>query len=71
MLSKWIGETEKNLAKVFDAAETGHVVLLFDEADALIGKRTTDVKSANDRYAEHRDQLHPAAARSVSRRRDS
>ena len=51
VLSKWIGETEKNLAKVFDAAETGHVVLLFDEADALIGKRTTDVKSANDRYS--------------------
>ena len=51
VLSKWIGETEKNLAKVFDAAETGHVVLLFDEADALIGKRTTDVKNANDRYA--------------------
>jgi len=51
VLSKWIGETEKNLAKVFDAAETGHVVLLFDEADALLGKRTTDVKNANDRYA--------------------
>jgi ATPase family associated with various cellular activities (AAA) len=51
VLSKWIGETEKNLAKVFDAAETGHVVLLFDEADALMGKRTADVKSANDRYA--------------------
>jgi AAA+ superfamily predicted ATPase len=51
VLSKWIGETEKNLAKVFDAAETGHVVLLFDEADSLLGKRTTDQKSANDRYA--------------------
>ena len=51
VLSKWIGETEKNLAKVFDAAETGHVVLLFDEADALIGKRTADVKSSNDRYS--------------------
>src|SRR5262249_14702615 len=51
VLSKWIGETEKNLAKVFDAAETGHVVLLFDEADSLLGKRTTDTKSANDRYA--------------------
>jgi hypothetical protein len=51
VMSKWIGETEKNLAKVFDAAETGHVVLLFDEADALLGKRTSDVKSANDRYA--------------------
>jgi hypothetical protein len=51
VLSKWIGETEKNLSKVFDAAETGHVVLLFDEADALMGKRTADVKGANDRYA--------------------
>ena len=51
VLSKWIGETEKNLAKVFDAAETGHVVLLFDEADALMGKRTADIKSSNDRYA--------------------
>jgi hypothetical protein len=51
VLSKWIGETEKNLAKVFDAAETGHVVLLFDEADALLGKRTADVKNANDRYS--------------------
>ncbi len=51
VLSKWIGETEKNLSKVFDAAETGHVVLLFDEADALLGKRTSDTKSANDRYA--------------------
>ncbi len=51
VMSKWIGETEKNLSKVFDAAETGHVVLLFDEADSLLGKRTTDTKSANDRYA--------------------
>ncbi len=51
VLSKWIGETEKNLGRVFDAAETGHVVLLFDEADALLGKRTVDVKSSNDRYA--------------------
>ena len=51
VMSKWIGETEKNLARVFDAAETGHVVLLFDEADALLGRRTADVRSANDRYA--------------------
>ncbi len=51
VMSKWIGETEKNLSKVFDAAETGHVVLLFDEADALLGKRTSDTKSANDRFA--------------------
>ena len=48
--SKWIGETEKNLAALFDAAEACHAVLLFDEADALFGKRT-DVKSSNDRVA--------------------
>ena len=50
LVSKWIGETEKQLGKLFDAAEDGHAVLLFDEADALFGKRT-DVKSSNDRYA--------------------
>jgi ATP-dependent 26S proteasome regulatory subunit len=48
--SKWIGETEKNLAALFDAAEAGHAILLFDEANALFGKRT-DVKSSNDRVA--------------------
>jgi len=51
VVSKWLGETEKNLGEVFDAAEPGHVVLLFNEADSLFGKRTTDVKSSNDRYA--------------------
>ncbi len=50
VVSKWIGETEKNLAALFDAAEAGHAILLFDEADALFGKRT-DVKSSNDRNA--------------------
>lgn len=50
IVSKWIGETEKNLAALFNAAEAGHVVLLFDEADALFGKRT-DVKSSNDRHS--------------------
>jgi SpoVK/Ycf46/Vps4 family AAA+-type ATPase len=50
MVSKWIGETEKNLARLFDAAESGHAVLLFDEADSMFGKRT-DVKSSNDRNA--------------------
>ncbi|MBP8806258.1 MAG: ATP-binding protein [Kofleriaceae bacterium] len=49
--SKWLGETEKNLARAFDAAEAGHVLLLFDEADSLLAKRTGDVKSSNDRYA--------------------
>jgi len=50
IVSKWVGETEKQLASLFAAAETGHAVLLFDEADSLFSKRT-DVKSSNDRYA--------------------
>lgn len=48
--SKYIGETEKNLAKVFDMAEHRRWILFFDEADALFGKRTR-VDSAHDRYA--------------------
>jgi hypothetical protein len=50
MMSKWIGETERNLASIFDAAEDGQVILLFDEADSLFAKRT-EVRSSNDRYA--------------------
>jgi len=50
VVSKWIGETEKNLGAVFDAAEQAQAVLLFDEADALFGKRT-EVSDAHDRYA--------------------
>lgn len=50
IMSKWVGETEKNLAEVFEAAEEGQVLLLFDEADSLFGKRS-EVKSSNDRYA--------------------
>jgi SpoVK/Ycf46/Vps4 family AAA+-type ATPase len=49
--SKWIGETEKNLARAFDAAEAGHVLLLFDEADSVLGRRTSDARSSNDRNA--------------------
>jgi hypothetical protein len=48
--SKWIGETEKNLGALFDAAEEGQVMLLFDEADSLFAKRT-EVKTSVDRYA--------------------
>jgi SpoVK/Ycf46/Vps4 family AAA+-type ATPase len=48
--SKWIGETEKNLGSLFDAAEDGQVMLLFDEADSLFAKRT-EVKSSVDRYS--------------------
>src|SRR3546814_191803 len=47
---KYIGETEKNLARVFEAAEDKGAVLLFDEADALFGKRS-ELKDAHDRYA--------------------
>lgn len=50
VVSKYIGETEKNLRRVFDSAETSGAVLLFDEADALFGKRS-EVKDSHDRYA--------------------
>ncbi|CAN5844835.1 ATP-binding protein [soil metagenome] len=50
VVSKYIGETEKNLRRVFDAAEEGSAMLLFDEADALFGKRS-EVKDSHDRYA--------------------
>ncbi|MCY7274615.1 MAG: ATP-binding protein, partial [Phormidesmis sp. CAN_BIN44] len=50
VVSKYIGETEKNLRRVFDAAEAGATILLFDEADALFGKRS-EVKDSHDRYA--------------------
>ncbi|HEY0194454.1 MAG TPA: ATP-binding protein, partial [Kofleriaceae bacterium] len=50
VMSKWIGETEQNLAKVFDSAEEGQALILFDEADSLFGKRT-EVRTSVDRYA--------------------
>ena len=50
VVSKYIGETEKNLSKVFQEAETSNAILFFDEADALFGKRS-EVKDAHDRYA--------------------
>ena len=50
VISKYIGETEKNLRKIFDAAEAGGAILLFDEADALFGKRT-EVKDSKDRHS--------------------
>ncbi|GAC1566346.1 MAG: hypothetical protein NVS3B17_24010 [Vulcanimicrobiaceae bacterium] len=49
-MNKYIGETEKNLRKVFDAAEDGGAILFFDEADALFGKRS-EVRDSHDRYA--------------------
>lgn len=50
VVSKYIGETEKNLRRLFDAAEDGGAILLFDEADALFGRRS-EVKDSHDRYA--------------------
>jgi hypothetical protein len=50
VVNKYIGETEKNLARIFDAAEAADTILFFDEADALFGKRT-EVKDAHDRFA--------------------
>ena len=50
VVNKYIGETEKNLARVFDAAEDGGGILFFDECDALFGKRS-EVKDSHDRYA--------------------
>jgi SpoVK/Ycf46/Vps4 family AAA+-type ATPase len=50
VVSKYIGETEKNLRRVFDAAEDSGAILFFDEADALFGKRS-EVKDSHDRYA--------------------
>lgn len=50
VVSKYIGETEKNLARIFEEAETANSILFFDEADALFGKRT-EVRDSHDRYA--------------------
>jgi ATPase family protein associated with various cellular activities (AAA)/winged helix domain-containing protein len=50
VVSKYIGETEKNLRRIFDAADQGGAILLFDEADALFGKRS-EIKDSHDRYA--------------------
>ncbi|MCE9578194.1 MAG: ATP-binding protein, partial [Deltaproteobacteria bacterium] len=51
MVDKYVGETEKHLARLFEEAERGRCVILFDEADALFGKRSKGSESANDRYA--------------------
>ncbi|MFZ0224342.1 MAG: AAA family ATPase, partial [Candidatus Nitrosopolaris sp.] len=50
VVSKYIGETEKNLRQVFNLAEDGSLILFFDEADALFGKRS-EVRDSHDRYA--------------------
>ena len=51
VVSKWVGETEHNLARIFDEAEASNVALLFDEADSLFGKRSAEMHSATDRFA--------------------
>ena len=50
VVSKYIGETEKNLARIFEEAETSNAILFFDEADALFGRRS-EVRDSHDRYA--------------------
>ncbi|HEY6641383.1 AAA family ATPase [Povalibacter sp.] len=60
VVSKYIGETEKNLRRLFERAESSKALLFFDEADALFGKRT-EVRDAHDRYANARTQLEVAA----------
>ena len=50
VVSKYIGETEKNLKKIFEEADTSNAILFFDEADAIFGKRS-EVKDSHDRYA--------------------
>lgn len=51
VVSKWVGETEKHIQDVFARARASHAMLLFDEADALFSRRTTEANSSNDRYA--------------------
>jgi vesicle-fusing ATPase len=77
VVSKYIGETEKNLRRIFDAAETGDCILFFDEADALFGKRT-EVKDSHDRFAnieisyllERMERFKGLAILSTNRRKD-
>lgn len=51
VVSKWVGETEKHIKQIFEAARISHAMLLFDEADALFSARVTETKTATDRYA--------------------
>jgi hypothetical protein len=77
VVNKYIGETEKNLRRVFDAAEESDCLLFFDEADALFGKRTS-VKDAHDRFAnieisyllERMERLKGVAVLATNRRKD-
>jgi SpoVK/Ycf46/Vps4 family AAA+-type ATPase len=77
VVNKYIGETEKNLKRLFDAADAAAAILFFDEADALFGKRT-EVKDAHDRYAnleisyllERMERFKGLAILATNRRRD-
>src|SRR5256714_8018686 len=77
VVNKYIGETEKNLRRVFDAADVSDMILFFDEADALFGRRT-EVKDAHDRYAnleisyllERMERFKGLAILATNRRRD-
>jgi len=77
VVNKYIGETEKNLKRIFDAAESSDCILFFDEADALFGKRT-EVKDAHDRFAnievsyllERMERLKGLAILATNRRKD-
>ena len=51
VVSKWVGETERNISKIFQRARSARAVLLFDEADSLFGRRNQNAQSSNDRYA--------------------
>ena len=51
IVSKWVGETERNIAEIFVRARAARAMLLFDEADSLFGRRTQNAQTANDRYA--------------------
>jgi SpoVK/Ycf46/Vps4 family AAA+-type ATPase len=51
IVSKYVGETEKNISKIFASARANHSMLLFDEADSLFGKRVTNVESSIDRFS--------------------
>lgn len=51
VVSKWVGETQRNISKIFARARSARALLLFDEADSLFGRRNTQAQSANDRYA--------------------
>ena len=77
VVNKYIGETEKNLRRLFDVADSTEVLLFFDEADALFGKRT-EVKDAHDRYAnleisyllERMERFRGVAILATNRKRD-